>query len=100
MRKPMVTRTITTTKATVMCLDIESNTPVTQDFILPRTYSDPAKIIKAISVLTEGTPIKPVHVVNSEINNVLYGMTESKFMELADVLPPRETGEESAETDE
>ena len=36
-RTPMVTRTITTTKATVMCCDIEAGDTITEQISVPRS---------------------------------------------------------------
>lgn len=89
-RVPQVTRTIITTKVTVMCLDIDTNTPLTQEYTLPRTYKDEKAILKAVDVANEGTSVKAVHVVSTEVVNTLYGMTEAEFIKVAQVLPPRD----------
>lgn len=89
-RVPQVTRTIITTKATVMCLDIDTNTPLTQEYTLPRTYKDEKAILKAVDTVNEGTTVKAVHVVNTEVENTLYGITEAEFIKVAQVLPPRD----------
>ena len=81
-RAPKVTRTITTTKATIMCLNIESQSTLEIDVLLPRTFkNNEAKV--------ETDTIKAVHVVKVEILETLYGMDESKFIDNAEVMPPR-----------
>lgn len=99
-RIPQVTRTITSTKAVVMCLDIDNNTPVTQDYVLPRTYKDEKAILKAVDAANEGTTIKGVHVVSFEVVNTLYGMTEAEFIKVAKILPPRGAEDASEQTGE
>lgn len=89
MRTPQVTRTITTTRATVMCLDIEKGEPTNAEIVLPRTYKDDKAIIKATEKVLESENVKPVHVVASVVEETLYGMTEAEFIKHAEVLPPR-----------
>lgn len=93
-RKPMVTRTVTTTKATVLCVNTVAEETVTQVVEVPRTYTD-SKLLKAIKETLDETVI-PVKVISTETVETRYGMTEQKFIELAEKLPPRT----KTETDE
>ena len=86
MRKPMVTRTFQTTKATVMCLDIDAGESVTRVLTLPRTYKDDKELLKACEEAIKEENIKAVHVVDTEVIETLYGMEEQKFIENAVVL--------------
>lgn len=88
-RAPQVTRTIQTTHATVLCLDIENCEPCNRDVILPRTYKDDNAILKAVKNEIETDTIKPVQVVSSMVQETLYGMSEQDFIAHATVLPPR-----------
>ena len=92
-RVPMVTRTITTTKATVMCLDVTKGEPFTEVFPLPRTYKDDKALLKQVIKMYETDTVKPVHIVSVEEVETLYGMTEQEFIEQAKILPPRATAE-------
>lgn len=94
-RTPQVTRTIQTTKVNVMCLNIEEGNPFTQTVVLPRTYKDDKHILKAVEKVVNSDTVKAVHVVDSTVEETLYGMTEQKFIELATVLPPRKGNSES-----
>lgn len=47
-RLPMVTRTITTTKVNVLCLDIEHAEPCNKVVTIPRTYKDEETILKKV----------------------------------------------------
>ena len=85
-RKPMVTRTIQTTKVNVMCLDITKAEPFTEEVTLPRTYADPNKLLKAVKERVETDEVKAVHVVSTETVETLYGMTEQDFIALAIIL--------------
>lgn len=106
-RIPQVTRTIQTTKANIMCLNIEKGEPFTQEVTLPRTYKDDKAILKAAEKVVNSNTVKAVHVVSAEVQETLYGMTEQRFIELAEILPPRkdyskpdETGEAEADESE
>ena len=99
-RIPMVTRTITTTKAEVLCLDITAGEPFNQSVTLPRTYKDEKALMKQVSKLIDDENIKAVHIVKTEEVETLYGMTEQEFITLAKPMPPRganQTNESEAE---
>ena len=86
-RLPMVTRTITTTKAVVMCVDVEKGEHFNKEVTVPRTYKDSESLLKTVKPIIETETIKAVYIVDkTEIEN-LYGMTEQKFIEYASVLP-------------
>lgn len=99
-RKPMVTRTLLSTKANVLCLNITTGEAENKSVTVPRTYKDDKALLKAVTPIVEqDKDIKAVHIVDSEVNETLYGMTEQEFMEHAVVLPPRGTTE-TEETEE
>lgn len=90
-RQPMITRTVTTTKAKVLCLDIEQEKPFVQEVVLPRTYKDERSMLKRIRPLVENDNVKVVHVQEVSVEETLYGMTEQQFIDSATKLPPRTT---------
>lgn len=94
-RVPMVTRTITTTKVNVMCLDIETGEPCNKSVVVPRTYKDDEKLLKKVKEVLETEILKPVYIVDKEEIETLYGMSEQEFIEHARVLPPRTVSEEN-----
>ena len=47
-RKPMVTRTIQTTRCNVLCLNIVDGEPFNKEIILPRTYKDEKHLMKQV----------------------------------------------------
>lgn len=89
MRKPMVTRTIKSTVATVLCLDVEKGVPFNYTVELARTYKDEKHIMKAIKEKVDTSDIKAVNLVSVDVKEVLYGMYEEDFIEHAKELPPR-----------
>lgn len=92
-RVAMVTRTIVTTKANVMCLNVEQGEPFNKEVTLPRTYKDENTMLKQVKKVVDTETVKAVHIVDSEVVETLYGMTEQEFIEHAEVLPPRKTAE-------
>lgn len=87
-RKPMVTRTITTTKANVLCMDTERAEALNKEVTLPRTYADEKKLLKAVHDAIDTDTLKAVAVVDSETVETLYGMTEQDFINGATILDP------------
>lgn len=85
-RKRMVTRTITSTKAKATVYNIEKGEIQTLEYKLSGELSaDDA--LKAIT--KEHADVRPLKVTEVEVQEELYGMSEEKFLELAEILPPR-----------
>ena len=97
MRKPMVTRTIQTTEATVLCIDIINSEPFNKTVTLPRTYKDEKSLMKKVASVIDSDTVKAVHVVATEIHETLYGMTEDDFIAAAEILPARKANEPAAD---
>lgn len=82
----MVTRTITSTKAKATVYNIEKDEIQTLEYKLSGELSaDDA--LKAIT--KEHKEVRPLKVTEVEAQEELYGMPEEKFLELAELLPPR-----------
>jgi hypothetical protein len=96
-RVPMVTRTITTTKAIVMCVDVEAGEPFNKEVTVPRTYKDSESLLKTVKPIIETETIKAVHIVDKTEIETLYGMPEQEFIEHATVLPVRTAKPEKEE---
>ena len=99
-RKPMVTRTIVTTKVNVLCLDINSAEPFNKEVTLPRTYKDEKKLLKKVEEVVNTDEVKAVHIVDKEEVETLYGMTEQDFITNATILDPVTRKELETETEE
>ena len=85
-RKRMVTRTITFTTAKATVYDIASNEIKTVEYKLSGELSTD----DAIKVITkEHKEVRPLKVNEITVQEELYGMSEDKFIELADILPTR-----------
>ena len=96
-RIPMVTRTIQTTTANVLCLNIKEGEPFNKEVVLPRTYKDEKSMMKAVEQLINTDDVKAVHIVHTDVNETLYGMTEQEFIAAARVLPDRKVSGETHE---
>lgn len=88
-RARKVTRTISSTKVDVMCVNTETAVVENYEVTIAGVYPDEKKLMKAVTKEVETATLKPVSVVSTEVIETLYGMDEQKFMELAEVLPPR-----------
>lgn len=88
-KTPMITRTIQTTVANVLCMDIAQGEPFNKEVVLPRTYKDNTAMLKAAAAVIDSDEVKAVHVVNSHVEETLYGMKETDFIANAEVLPAR-----------
>ena len=85
-RKRMVTRTITSTKAKATVYSIEKDEIQTLEYKLSGELS----AADALKIITkEHEEVRPLKVTEVKVQEELYGMTEEKFIELADILPAR-----------
>lgn len=89
-RTPMITRTIQTTKANVLCLNIVEGEPFNQVVTLPRTYKDEKSLMKQVELAINTDSVKAVHVVDTMVEETLYGMPEADFIAVAKPLPRKE----------
>lgn len=94
MRKRMVTRTVTTTEVELLCLNILTAEPFNETAVIPGTYTSNEKILKVLRPVLDTKETKIVSVSRAEIKHTLYGMSESDFIKLAEVMPPRKKSDE------
>lgn len=90
-RTPMITRTIQTTKANVLCLNIVEGEPFNLVVTLPRTYKDEKSLMKQVELAINTDSVKAVHVVDTMVEETLYGMPEADFIAAAKPLPRKES---------
>lgn len=93
-REIMVTRTIKTTVAQMLCVNTESKQTEIVNVDLPRTYEKQEDIVKFCNKHYDGKKegwenLKAVSVIDTVIKESLYGMPESEFIAKATILPPR-----------
>lgn len=99
-RARKVTRTISSTKVIVMCVDTQTAVVDNHDVTIAGVYSDEKKLMKAVTKEVETETLKPVSIVSKEVVETLYGMDEQKFIEMAEVLPPRDKKEDTDKVEE
>lgn len=95
MRKAMVTRTIQTTVANCLCVNPDTREVTEITLTLSGTFKDNKSLEKAVKKVTENAPFRVVSITDSRVEETLYGMSEQKFIENADILPPRATKEDN-----
>lgn len=82
----MVTRTITFTTAKATVYNIEKDEIQTVEYKLSGELSAD----DALKEITKwNTDVRPMKVTEVTVQKELYGMTEEKFIELAEILPAR-----------
>lgn len=89
-RKRMVTRTIISTVATCMCVNVEQGECFNETVEVAGTFTNEEKLLNAIKSAYETPTVKFVQVVEQHEKETLYGMEEQKFIEQAEILPSRE----------
>lgn len=85
-RVPMVTRTMKSTVATIMTVDVVNQTTSNVEYTLPRTYKSDAEILKLAQSAFDSDTVKLVHVLDSHVEEKLYGMPETDFILAAQVI--------------
>lgn len=80
MRKPMITRTIETTVFEVFCIDTTTQKTETRTFTFSGRVKDTDKALKKLRKENETDTFKLVYVVNSRLEQKLYGMSEADFV--------------------
>lgn len=90
-RERMVTRTVLATEVNALCLNIETAEPFNKTVILSGTFKDKQAIEKVAKKAIDTDLEKCVTVVEYTERETLYGMPEQQFIELAKVLPPRDS---------
>ena len=88
-KEKMVTRTVTKTNCEIMCVNVDSAEVIVKNFTVSGKYDNENDLLKTCQCLFESDNIKLVHISEFSEEEVLLGMPESKFIELAEVSPQR-----------
>lgn len=88
MRKPSVTRTISTLNITVLGMDIESCEPMTRTYPVYESEApkDEAKLFNYVRKMYETDSFKISAITDKAVVNKTYSMPLSKYIEEADVV--------------
>lgn len=87
-RKRMVTRTIETTVATALCLDIETAEPSNATVRLSGKFKGTADMLNAVKRNIDTDTYKAVSIVDSYVETNLYGVPEEDFLKIATKIEP------------
>lgn len=88
-RERMVTRTVELSVCEVMCMDTTTAEVKICTFEIGGGLTDEKALLKAIRKLAETATFKCVAISRVSQREILYGMPEAKFIELATIMPPR-----------
>lgn len=96
-KEKMITRTIVSTEYTFMCVDVDKASVFNTSFEFSGVRNDEIALAKAQEIFdidhneNHVSNFKAVSVISAKETEILYGVTESMFMEIAVKLPPRGT---------
>ncbi len=93
MRKPIMSRTMTVTQYTALCIDVETEETFDNVGELPRTYKTPEKLMKAVKNAVETDRVKVCYVKSSTVAKKLYAMPEQTFLDNAKEITGRSAAE-------
>lgn len=88
-----VTRTVVTTKVSVMMVDTVNCEVFNETVTVPGTYTDDEKLLYVVKPMVETDTHKAVSIAYKEEDSKLYGMPLETFIQNATVLPLREKKE-------
>lgn len=83
-RKLYVTRTIKSTRASILCMDIEQAEPMNITVILPAQFKDAKAVLKAAKPMVETDVIKAVSVADYQTEFAMYRMPMEQFIVTAE----------------
>lgn len=92
MKEKMVTRTITTVEATVLCLNTNTAEPFNVTITVPGKMKGIPSLEKVAHSKIDNEVSRAVAVVSYEEVETLYGMTEAEFINHSEKLPGRTKG--------
>lgn len=96
MGHPEITRTIKSTKAHVLFVNLQTTTTFTKEVNLAGVYKNNDAMLKAVVKYNPDIE-KPVMILDSEVQEQLYGMSLNDFIANSKVYPPRQTTAKKAE---
>ena len=85
-RTPQVSRTMTTTLATVQCMDIENEQPLKVTIRIPRAYKTDRAMLKQIKAAIETEKLRVVYVIESKTETAKFTMTEQQYIDAATII--------------
>lgn len=98
-RPRMITRTIITTTANVLMVNINTNEVFEKEVTLSGEFDNTEDVEKKAAKSFNSAESKVIAVKAFTKNESLYGMDEQKFIELAKIIPPRDNTENKSDAD-
>lgn len=83
-RKLYVTRTLKSTRASILCMDIEQAEPMNISVVLPAIYKDAKALLKAARPVVETDTVKAVSVADWQTEFAMYRMPVEQFINVAE----------------
>ena len=87
----MVTRTVNLSVCDVMCMDTVTAEVKIMTYEVGGGITEEKALLKAIKKMHETENFKCVAIGKVTTKEILYGMSESEFIKMAKILPPRGT---------
>lgn len=79
-KQKYLTRTMKSTRASILCMDIETAEPMNKIVVLAGTFKNDNDILKNAKKIIENSRVKCVAVANAQTETALYRMTEDFFL--------------------
>lgn len=85
-RRKMVTRTITATETTCLCMNVTTAEPMNETYRLVGRFTDDEKLLKNLRKQYETDEHKIVAIVDKKETNELYGLDENEYLAMAHII--------------
>ena len=82
----MITRSIHTTVCEVMVVNTKEKKLLNKTVTVSGTFKDDKSLIKAVTKIVTKEDIAFVSILSSKVETKVYGISEQKFLELAEVI--------------
>ena len=79
-KQKYLTRTMKSTRASILCMDIETAEPMSKIVVLGGTFKNTADILKRAKKQIENDRVKAVAVADYQTESALYKMSEDFFL--------------------
>lgn len=99
-KKHLITRSITSTVATVIAHDVETEETKNVQLAVSRTYKTDNDLLKAVREKYETDTFKIACVVDSFVSVEKYGMTEDDFINNAEIITKKSKDSEDEENED
>lgn len=85
-KQKFITRTLKTTRASILCMDTEMAEPLNKTVVLSGTFKNDEDILKQARKEIDKGAIKAVAVVTVNVEENIYRMPETYFIQNAEIV--------------